>query len=237
MRSFRQFTVEEIIEYIFSYEFKRKIHEIHFHHTWKPTKKDYLMAEEKEKVIVSMWRYHTEVRGWVDIGQHFSVAPDGTIWDGRDLNINPASIKGRNKGAIAIEHIGNFDEEILEGEQLKASISLISALINRIFELQGEKPIITFHREFSSKTCPGINIQQGDVIEMVSKNSNMLFNDVLSDNPYYKIIEQAKNLGVIKGDSNGNFRPKDPLTREEGVIIAMRLYEILKNKENKKYQN
>lgn len=157
MRRFKSYTVEEIKEFLEKFYFTRPITQIHIHHTWRPEKKDY----RGEETIRGMWRYHTQVRGQSDISQHFTVAPDGTIWDGRDLNRDPASIKGHNKGAICIEIIGNFDKESLEGKQREAVIQLVLALLD-VTSLTTDD--IIFHREYSSKTCPGMNIDKSEFI-------------------------------------------------------------------------
>lgn len=231
MRKFKQYTIEQMEVFLDKYEFKRQIYEIHFHHTWKPTKKDYLQAKDKEKIILGMWKYHTEVRKFTDIAQHFTVAPDGTIWDGRDLEKSPASIYHRNNGAISIEHIGNFDEEKLEGIQLEASIRLIAAIIKNIKNKQGRVPTLVFHREYSDKTCPGLLVNKGEILKLVNerlKYYDMPFKDVTPDMWSYEYIKEAAELGLIKGDGEGNFKPKDYLTREQGAVLIMRLYHLLK---------
>ncbi|WP_054869925.1 N-acetylmuramoyl-L-alanine amidase [Caloranaerobacter sp. TR13] len=233
MRRFKQYTIEQIEMFLDKYEFKRQIYEIHFHHTWKPTKEDYVQAEDKEKIILGMWRYHTEVRRFIDIAQHFTVAPDGTIWDGRDLEKSPASIYGRNNGAISIEHIGNFDEEKLEGIQLEASVRLIAAIIQNIKNKQDRVPTLVFHREYSDKTCPGLLVDKGEILKLVNERLkyNMPFKDVTPDMWSYEYIKRAAELGLIKGDGEGNFKPKDYLTREQGVALIMRLYDLLKGED------
>lgn len=153
VRDFKSYTIAEFQSFIQSVSIKRKITHIQLHHTWKPRKSDY----RGEATIAAMWRYHTETRGWRDIGQHFSVAPDGLIWDGRSLELDPAGITGYNSGGIMFEMIGNFDngEEKLEGIQLDAIIAAIRVLIDK-FKLSLHD--VVFHREHSPKTCPGTGI-------------------------------------------------------------------------------
>ncbi|HHY72425.1 MAG TPA: N-acetylmuramoyl-L-alanine amidase [Bacillus bacterium] len=152
-RSFKAYTTRDFQLFIQSVSVKRKITHIQIHHTWKPRKSDY----NGETTIAGMWRYHKETRGWQDIGQHFSVAPDGLIWDGRSLELDPAGIAGHNSGGIMFEMIGNFDqgEEKLEGQQLDAIVVAIRALMEK-FKLSLSS--IVFHREHSPKTCPGTSI-------------------------------------------------------------------------------
>lgn len=174
MPRFKQYTPTEVEQYISSFVFTREIKEIHFHHTWKPTIKNYMDNPDKERVIWGMWNYHVNTLKWSDIAQHFSIAPDGTLWGGRDLNKTPASISGRNTGAICLEHIGNFDvgNDKLDGVQLEASIRLIVALIKRAEQLQGYRPIVVFHNEYSSKTCPGTSVKKDFIVNLVNERLN-----------------------------------------------------------------
>jgi len=158
VRNFSRLTTEQVKQLLKNT--KRKITQIHIHHTWKPTKEDY----RGEETIRAIWEYHTKSKGWSDIGQHFTVAPDGSIWDGRSLENDPASIKGHNESALAIEIIGNFDEEQLLSPQREAVIKLVMAAQD-VLGLDNEN--IIFHREYSDKTCPGMNIQKQDFLNWI----------------------------------------------------------------------
>lgn len=164
-RSFNKYNLSEYEKYLDKHNLKRSIKEIHIHHTYAPTKKQYV----GESTIYGMWYYHTHTNGWKDIGQHITIAPDGVIWDGRSLEDDPASILGRNIGAIAIEIIGNFDLEIWENPQKEVTIKLVRMLLDK-FNLNTNN--IIFHREYAPKTCPGMKIQKGDFIKMVNNNNN-----------------------------------------------------------------
>ena len=164
-RSFRQFTtLEEFESSISSAPVKREINHIQIHHTWRPRKEDY----RGESTILGMWRHHTQTNGWRDIAQHFSIAPDGTIWDGRSLDLNPAGIRGHNRGGLMFEIIGNFDEgeNTLEGPQLKAIARAVVVCQDR-FRLTNED--VVFHREHSSKSCPGTSISKDWFFKMVDQ--------------------------------------------------------------------
>ncbi len=165
MRRFKQYTVEEYLKHLKSIQIERPIREIHLHHTWRPTKKGYERSKKKEEVIYGMYIYHTKTKGWSDIAQHLSLAPDGTLWDGRDINREPASIKGHNKDAFMIEMIGNFDEgnEKLEGAQLDSLVKLLKGL----FKIFNTKKLV-FHREYSTKTCPGTGVDKNEILEKIN---------------------------------------------------------------------
>ena len=54
------------------------------------------------------------------------------------------------------------------------------------------------------------------------------FADVSSKAPNYKEINLAKYWGIVSGDENGNFRPNDPITRAEAMVILDKAMELMK---------
>jgi hypothetical protein len=147
-------TFRDVVE---RFHFRRKILEVHLHHTFRPNRAQYRGLE----TIHGMWRFHTQEKGWSDIAQHVSIAPDGTIWTGRSWNRAPASASGFNgssaAGPFMIEMIGDFDagRDRLEGEQLRATLEVIAAVQLRCGLDEGK---LRFHREMSSKSCPGSGV-------------------------------------------------------------------------------
>lgn len=163
---FKILNTKEVIKEIQKYNFKA----IHIHHTWKPDHSDYNGANGI-RLQENMFKYHTQVNGWADIGQHLTLLPDGKWVTGRAFNKTPASITGHNTGALAIEMLGNFDKgnDVLEGEQLNAIIELCVYFVRN--GLPYEK--IIFHREYSNKTCPGTGIDKTEFIETIKSRAEM----------------------------------------------------------------
>ncbi|MCG8541252.1 MAG: S8 family serine peptidase [Clostridia bacterium] len=213
MRRFRQYTVNQYLELLKDMKIDREIKEIHLHHTWRPDKKDYEKASNKESVIYSIYKFHTKSNGWDDIGQHISLAPDGTVWDGRDVNIDPASIKGRNKNALAIEKIGNFDigYDKLEGLQLESLVKLLRGL----FDIFKEAKLV-FHAEYSSKTCPGSSIQKEELLAMVNGQKYPAKLSDWAKEAYEWILEE----GISDGTD-----PKGLVTREHFWTMLYRYHQ------------
>lgn len=56
------------------------------------------------------------------------------------------------------------------------------------------------------------------------------FADVHSSDYYYEAVKIAKSLGVITGDSKGNFHPEQPITRQDMMVMADRALEALGQK-------
>lgn len=165
-REFKSANLYEIQDIVSTYPFSRRITEVHLHHTWRPRQSDYRGLA----TIEGMWRYHTETNGWSDIGQHVTVAPNGSVWLCRNFNWAPASARGFNgnsqAGPFMIEMIGNFDidEEQLSREQLQATLAVIKAVQNRF----GLAPhALRFHNEMSDKTCPGSSSDKEQWIQQI----------------------------------------------------------------------
>jgi hypothetical protein len=55
------------------------------------------------------------------------------------------------------------------------------------------------------------------------------FFDIGEDYPYISEVKTLKQLGIIKGDGNGNLRPDDYITREEAMLIAYRILQMMQN--------
>ena len=162
-RKFQKYSVTEFLKVIkfFPWNGEGKT-EIHVHHTWRPTKSQYV----GERTIWGMWNYHVNNNGWADIAQHISIAPDGTIWTGRDWNKTPVSAYGYNHPAVfMMEIIGDFDigRDVLDGEQLNSTLAAVAG-IQELFAL----PLwssVKFHNQMSSvKTCPGSSINRTQFI-------------------------------------------------------------------------
>ncbi len=119
--------------------------------------------------IEAIWRNDIERRGWEDIAQHVSVAPDGVIWTGRDWNKTPASIGRRmNLGVFMVEAIGNFDngKDRLEGRQLASVLTVIDT-IQRRFDLPVQA--LLFHRDVpqANDTSPGSGVEKVAILKSV----------------------------------------------------------------------
>ena len=175
------------------------------HHTWIPEHKDFNgnnhMALQK-----NMRNYHMNTNGWGDIGQHITVFPDGVIVTGRDFKSMPIGISNHNRGAFMMEMIGNFDigHDKLENEQLKTVMLLTNYFIRR-------KIRIVFHRDYSTKSCPGSSIKKDTFLKVATEMDN------ISDwalNSWWKLVDKQ-----ITDGSN----PNEFLTREMESVFLDRL--------------
>lgn len=165
------------------------------HHTWSPSYKQFIGSNHLA-LQKGMRNFHKNQNGWQDIGQHFTIFPDGKIVTGRSLEVSPACIFGANKNAICIENLGNFDigGDEMTPEQRAAIIRVTAALCKR-FNIPVNTDRIVYHHWFdlstgertdgagTTKTCPGTNFFGGNTVEAARLN---LIPEVLN---YLKPVE------------------------------------------------
>lgn len=168
-KPFYPLTLEEFTDLLNRYRFTRKIDAVHMHHTWRPNHSQY----QGERSIEGMWRYHTQEKNWSDIAQHISIAPDGTIWTGRDWNAPPVSARGYNgtrvSGPFMFEIIGDFDGSCdpFEGAQREAVVGVIAGVQEK-FGLPPET--LRFHNYMTDqKTCPGSAIDYQEFLAEITE--------------------------------------------------------------------
>ena len=98
-------------------------------------------------------------RSWADIPYHFLIAPDGTIYEGRDVNtVGETATEYDPTGHLLITCLGNLNEQPIPARQLEALAKMI-AYTARKYNISPDT--IASHKDYSSKTdCPGKNLYQ-----------------------------------------------------------------------------
>jgi hypothetical protein len=98
---------------------------------------------------------HMDKAGYADIGYHFVIAIDGTLFEGRPIQLRGAHTEGFNTGTVGVVLLGNFENTEPTQEQLQTLNQLVIYLRNRygITHLAG-------HRDFNPDltVCPGENL-------------------------------------------------------------------------------
>gem|GEM_PF-662451 len=140
------------------------------HHTETPNNDtDYLAR------VRNIYLYHTQVNGWDDIAYNYLIAPDGTIFEGRDGkgiieddNVMGAHLCAKNSNTFGISMIGSFTSQI----PTDTSINSLSAVLSWKMGKEGLDPIerarhpindpegeyfyrLTAHRDACNTSCPG----------------------------------------------------------------------------------
>lgn len=163
---FRQVNRAQFAQLLQQFNFTRQINVVHFHHTSSPRHSDF----NGHASVVSMFRHHTQNRGFSDIAQHITIAPDGTIFLGRNWNSAPASSAGFNTDPhrpFMFETVGNFNtgEDPFQDPQ-RLTVLTVIALVQRRFGLP--TTALRFHRELKPTDCPGSSLNKNNIIQAVN---------------------------------------------------------------------
>ena len=90
-----------------------------------------------------------------DIGYHFIIDRQGTIWQGRELRYQGAHVKSNNSNNIGIMCLGNFEIQQPTQAQVNTLARLCQALMQG-YHIPRNK--LYGHRELRSTACPGRNL-------------------------------------------------------------------------------
>ena len=161
-------------------------------------------------VVRNIYIYHTQTRGWSDIGYNFLVAPDGTIFKGRDPgnfdqdNVMGAHFCGRNSGTMGICMMGTYTdispsddainalEEILSWKSFKDELEPLQTFSHPLNENLG---VIAGHRDGCATECPG-EVLYNQISSIKTSVFNMV-NDCLNvDETEFSILPTQFNSKI-----------------------------------------
>lgn len=156
---------------------------------------------------------------------HYGIGPTGKIFNGQppDKVSYHCGDDYLNEHSIAVSFIGNFQENIMNATQLNAGASFLKGLINKY---KGAK--LLKHNDIVATLCPGKNFPFTELMAKINSNNQSLFPDVSGNEWYAEAIKKVVELGLMKGDSEGTFRPNEPVTRAELAQALLTFYEKLK---------
>lgn len=134
---------------------KRKIDLLIVHCTATPEGKNFTTTDIK--------RWHTAPkpngRGWSDIGYHYVIYLDGSIHNGRDVDLIGAHVTGHNYNSIGIVYVGGTDKNG-KAKDTRTDAQKQS-LIKLLKELKEKYPKATIHghSEYANKACPCFDVK------------------------------------------------------------------------------
>jgi MYXO-CTERM domain-containing protein len=111
--------------------------------------------------------FHMDTRGWCDIGYHFVVSIDGTVWEGRSVELLGAHVGGHNRGNIGISLLGCFHTSSCNDwtpfEPPDLMVDTAGALVRVLAGLYGvtvDDTTLLGHRDHPDQAtaCPGDNL-------------------------------------------------------------------------------
>lgn len=152
----RGMTPQEFEDHVSLMKFPLMPTKLFLHHTWKPTPDTW----RGMKTILAMKSYY-EVQVWTDnegrqhegwtAGPHIFVAPDG-IWLFSDLRLDGVGVSNHNYRSRHIEMVGDYDKAPPDGEVLHLTLVAAREMLKRMGQVPEQ---LLFHRDYSTKTCPG----------------------------------------------------------------------------------
>ena len=130
---------------------KRRITEIIVHCSATPEGKNYTVEDIR--------RWHKQ-QGWSDIGYHYIIYRDGSIHDGRNIDISGAHCEGHNAHSIGVCYIGGVAKDGKTPKdtrtlQQKAALMNLLGLLRQVYP----NAKIYGHRDLDKKgkACPSFD--------------------------------------------------------------------------------
>ena len=131
----------------------RDITEIILHCTATPIGRDIHIDEVR--------RWHTQGRGWADVGYHYLITLDGCLERGRLLPTVGAHTKGHNLYSVGVAYVGGLD---LDGNPADTMTCEQEETFEHLcFSLQMAlcRPLgVSGHNDYSNKACPGFSVRK-----------------------------------------------------------------------------
>ncbi|AWV97484.1 SH3 domain-containing protein [Arcticibacterium luteifluviistationis] len=220
---FIKMDISEFESWIANFRVGRTIIYLQQHHTVAPSYQHFDDTNHFQ-LQKNMKDYHVGSNGWMDIGQHFSIFPDGSIVTGRSLELTPACIYGNNSGAICIENVGFFDtgEDTMNQTQADAIVRATAAICKK-FNIPINTDKIVYHHWFhlssgsrnngssGNKTCPGTAFFGGNKVEDCETDflplvRNVMIGGTVPQAPvllkYVSVTASALNVRVLPTSSS-----------------------------------
>lgn len=107
---------------------------------------------------IRMWH---KQQGWLDVGYHFIIRRDGTVEEGRPIDVVGSHVKNHNSNSVGVCLVGGVDEKMKpEANYTDAQWASLVAVVS---DLQAKYPTASVkgHNEFDAgKACPSFNVQK-----------------------------------------------------------------------------
>lgn len=239
---FTKITLSEFETWLKNLRVSRTVLKIQQHHTYIPSYVHFTGNNHFERQK-AMKDYHVNNNGWADIGQHFTIFPDGSVVTGRSIEKSPACITGQNANSICIENFGNFDTggDVMTIEQ-QQTIVVVTALLCTKFNIPVSTDYIVYHHWFNlstgarnngtknNKSCPGNNFFGGNKVSdslnnflpLVSKEISGTIKTDISEVSRYVCVN-TKTLNVRTRPDSSSAKAPERATVQLGAIL--RVYE------------
>ncbi|WP_293298555.1 peptidoglycan recognition family protein [Pedobacter sp. UBA4863] len=115
-------------------------------------------------------------RKWADVPYHLLIAPDGTVYQGRDpLTVGETNTEYDPTGHLLVCFLGNYNQQKLDEKLLKV---LTNLLADQCIKYGISPTKISTHKDHSKQTtCPGEDIysyfKSGYIVDEVTKEQGV----------------------------------------------------------------
>lgn len=121
-------------------------------------------AEGKDYTVEQIREWHTAPKpkgnGWSDIGYHYVIYRDGSIHEGRDVDVSGAHCEGHNAHSIGIVYVGGCEKDGKTPKDTRTEEQK-TALLSLLLDLRKLYPdaVIAGHRDYDrkGKRCPSFD--------------------------------------------------------------------------------
>jgi len=182
-------------------------------------------------------RWHL-MQGWRGIAYHFYIRKDGSVYRGREENVQGGHTLNFDATSIGICFEGNFENEGMREQQIDAGAELLAYLR----ENYGNLPVMR-HCDLNATACPGRNFPFSELLDAAEpgpapvpsddewgRSMSAYLND-LAELPGSEWAQEECEWAVRKGLFIGNdarwMSWKSSPTREELAIVLYRFAKLL----------
>ena len=113
--------------------------------------------EGADFTVADITRWHKQ-RGFTTIGYHYVIYRDGSVHNGRDVNVSGAHCVGHNTNSIGVCYIGGCaaDGRTPKDTRTPAQKASLEILLRKLKTLYPAAKIHG-HRDFANKACPSFD--------------------------------------------------------------------------------
>ena len=115
--------------------------------------------EGKDVSVQAIRNYHVNHNGWRDIGYHYVIYRDGTVHDGRDINISGGHCRGYNSHSIGIVYVGGCPKGHLDQSKDTRTPQQKATLLRLLKDMRKMYPNakIVGHKDLNKTGCPAFD--------------------------------------------------------------------------------
>lgn len=106
---------------------------------------------------IRMWH---KQQGWLDVGYHFIIKRDGTVEEGRPVNVVGSHVKDWNSRSVGVCLVGGVDAK---GKfEANFTPAQMNSLRNKLEELMRQYPdaALMAHHSVAAKACPSFDVKR-----------------------------------------------------------------------------